>query len=369
MSDNPKTPSATSSSAVQTASAKPSSPAAPSSSVTPTVSVKSSSPTVPSSPVTPTVSVKPSISAVVATYEAEEFIAQALDSILGQTRPPDEVIVVDDGSTDGTARILDGYGDRIRVISQENRGYPMAMNRAIQEAGGEFVAPCGADDVWEPRKLEWQEQALAAHPEVGVLFGHAVFFGVIESDHVRPTGSGLLDRQTLAEDLFRTNPINMPSALIRRELLGRLGWFTDGFLADDFEFFFRCLRADVGFYYESRTLVRYRRHEHNITNNIPELLEAWYLVRASNADRIADRRLVAKTLSRDLFLIGRAHVNEGHLVQARRAIRRSLRHVRGNTVYTYVRSLAWVAILSLPLSANEQGVRALLGFRHAIHGS
>jgi glycosyltransferase involved in cell wall biosynthesis len=304
-----------------------------------------------------------------AAYQAEEWIAEALDSILGQTRPPDEVVVVDDGSTDGTARILAGYGDRIRVLRQENRGYPMAMNRAIQEAGGEFVAPCGADDVWEPRKLEWQVQALIAHPEVGVHFGHAVFFGKIESDHVRPTGSGLLDPRALAEDLFRTNPINMPSALIRRELPGCLGWFTDGFLADDFEFFFRCLRADVSFYYESRTLVRYRRHEHNITNNIPELLEAWQLVRAANADRIADRRLVAKTMARDLFLIGRAHIDEGHPVQARQAMRGSLRYVRGNTVYTYARALAWVVILSLPSSANEQGVKAFLDLRNAIHGS
>lgn len=310
----------------------------------------------------------PSISAVIAAYQAEDFIAEALDSILGQTRPPDEVVVVDDGSTDGTARILDSYGERIRVIRQENRGYPAAMNRAIQEASGEFVAPCGADDVWEPRKLEWQAEALAAHPEVGVLFGHAVFFGAFESDHVRPTGSGLLDGQMLSQDLFRTNPINMPSALIRRELPGRLGWFSDRFLADDFEFFFRCLRADVPFYYESRTLVRYRRHEHNITNDIPEVLEAWYLVRAANTDRIADRRLVDKTMARDLFMIGRAHVNEGHPVQARKAIRRSLRYVRGNTLYTTARALAWVAILSLPSSANEQGVRAFLDLRRAIRG-
>jgi glycosyltransferase involved in cell wall biosynthesis len=239
------------------------------------------------------------------------------------------------------------------------------MNRAIKEASGEFVAPCGADDLWEPRKLEWQAEALMANPELGVLFGHAVFFGQFESDHVRPSQSGLLDGQTLSQDLFRTNPINMPSALIRRQLVGQLGWFTDRFLADDFEFFFRCLRADVSFYYEPRTLVRYRRHEHNITNDIPELLEAWYRVRAMNSDRISDRRLVAETLAGDLFSIGRAHVDHGHQAHARRAIRRSLRYRRGNSVYTYARGLAWIAVLSLPRRASDECVRVLLDLRRA----
>jgi glycosyltransferase involved in cell wall biosynthesis len=311
---------------------------------------------------------KPSISAVMATYQAEDFIAEAIDSILAQTRPPDEVVVVDDGSTDATARILAGYGDRIRVISQENRGYPVAMNRAIQESLGDFVSPCGADDLWEPRKLEWQAQALDAHPEVGVLFGHAVFFGSVEGDHVRPTGTELLDGQGLLEDLLERNPINMPSAVIRRDLLDRLGWFTDGFVADDFEFFFHCLRADVCFYYEPRTLVRYRRHEHNITKNIAEMHEAWHLVRSWNADLIQDRSLLARTMARDLFTIGRAHVDEGNPVRGRKAIRESLRYTRGNTLYTYARALGWLVILSLPRSAKERVMQAFPDLRQAIYG-
>jgi glycosyltransferase involved in cell wall biosynthesis len=311
---------------------------------------------------------KPSISVVVATYQAEEFIAEAIDSILAQTYPPDEIVVVDDGSTDGTGRILAGYGSRIRVIRQENRGYPMAMNRAIQEASGEFVAPCGADDLWEPQKLEWQAQALDTNPEVGVLFGHAVFFGHVEGDHVRPTGSGVLDGQALLKDLFRTNPINMPSALIRRDLLGRVGWFTDGFLADDFEFFFRCLRAEVIFFYEPRTLVRYRRHDHNITKSLPEIHEAMHLARTWNADRICDRRLVARTMASDLFVIGRAHVDEGHRTHGRQAIRRSLRYTQGNTIYTNARALAWMVLLSLPARAYERVIRALPDLRRGIRG-
>jgi glycosyltransferase involved in cell wall biosynthesis len=311
---------------------------------------------------------KPSISAVVATYQAQDFIADALDSILGQSCPPGEVVVVDDGSTDGTPGILASYGDRIRVIRQENRGYPMAMNRAIQESSGDFVAPCGADDIWEPHKLAWQIQALEEHPELGVLFGHAVFFGSVEGDHVRPTGSGVLDGRELMKDLLRTNPINMPSAVIRRELLDRLGWFTDGFLADDFEFFFRCLRAEVVFYYEPRTLVRYRRHEHNITRNIAEMHEAWHLVRSWNADLLGDDRLLARTMAQNLFTIGRAHINEGNLKAGRKAIRSSLRYARGNTIHTNARGLMWLAILSLPANSKAKLIEALPEMRRAIYG-
>ena len=309
---------------------------------------------------------QPSISAVLAAYASEDWIAEALDSILGQTSPPDEVVVVDDGSLDRTAEIIASYGDRVRLIRQENTGYPVAMNRAIREATGDFVAPCGADDIWEPRKLEWQREAIQAHPEVGVHFGHAVFFGKVESDHERPTGTGILDRDQLMLDLLRINPINMPSAVIRRSLFGPLGWFTDGFLADDFEFFFRCLRAEIEFYFEPRPLVQYRRHERNITKNNAELREAMHIVHKLNADLIGDRRLVAGVMATDLFEIGRAYADEGDRSQARRAIRRSLRYTGGNDSYEIARALAWIACLSLPTTLSELAVRTLLGLREGL---
>ena len=120
---------------------------------------------------------------VVAAYQVERFILPALESILGQTRLPDEVVVVDDGSTDGTARELERFGERIRVVRQSNRGYPAAMNRAVRRRPATSSRSVGADDIWEPRKLEWQEQAILAHPEVDVLCGHALYFGAFDGDH------------------------------------------------------------------------------------------------------------------------------------------------------------------------------------------
>lgn len=311
---------------------------------------------------------KPTISAVLAAYASEDWIAEALDSILGQTSPPDEVVVVDDGSQDRTAEIIETYGDQVRLIRQENTGYPVAMNRAIREANGDFVAPCGADDIWESQKLEWQRQAIEDQPEVGVFFGHAVFFGQVDSDHERPTGTGVLDPEELLSDLLHINPINMPSAVISRALFGPLGWFTDGFLADDFEFFFRCLRAGVDFYYDPRSLVRYRRHDHNITRSNARVREAMHEVHKQNVDLIGDSDRVARVMARDLFEIGRTYADDGDRVQARRAIRKSLRYTDGNGWYERTRALAWIACLSLPGTGSELAVRGLLGLREGALG-
>jgi len=311
---------------------------------------------------------RPPISAVLAAYQAEEFIGEALDSILGQTSPPDEVVVVDDGSTDGTARVLEGYGRQIRVLRQDNAGYPSAMNRAIREARGTFVAPCGADDIWEPQKLEWQREAIQAHPQVAVHFGHAVFFGTVVGDHPRPTGQGILDGDTLWQDLFRVNTINMPSAVIDRSLFERIGWFRERFLGDDYDFFFRCLRAGVGFYYEPRTLVRYRQHGQNITHDNHEMTEAMYLVRSWNSDRVVDRRLVRELLAPDLFRIARRRVDAGRPAEAREAFLRSLRHARGNTVSANVRAMVWVILLTLPDWAQQRVGSAAVASSRALDG-
>ena len=311
---------------------------------------------------------RPTISAVVAAYQAEEWIADAIDSILGQTSPPDEVVVVDDGSADGTAAVLEAYRGVIRVVHQDNAGYPTAMNRAIREARGEFVALCGADDVWEPRKLEWQREAVAANAaEAGVLFGHAVFFGLLEGDHLRPRGSGLLDSTTLAEDLFRAQPINTPSTVIRRELFDRVGWFPESSHADDYDFFFRCLRAGVRFYYDPRTLVRYRRHDANLSDR-DVVRRAMMVVRSRNIGCIGDRQLVCDVMAPDLIRIARGLVDEGRPRHARQVFRRSLRYARGNPASVNARALIWIGILSLPRIARDGLVETAVRASHAMHG-
>ena len=130
----------------------------------------------------------PMITAVVGAYNAKEWIGETVSAILSQTHPPDEVIIVDDGSTDGTADELARFGGEIRVVTQLNGGCPAAFNRAFAEAHGDYVAMCGADDVWEPAKLERQVAALTEHPEIDVAVGGAWNFGMVRRPVVAHSG-------------------------------------------------------------------------------------------------------------------------------------------------------------------------------------
>jgi glycosyltransferase involved in cell wall biosynthesis len=304
---------------------------------------------------------KPSISAVVAAYQAEDWIAEALESILSQTLPPDEVIVVDDGSTDGTARELERFAGRIRVIRRPNGGCPAAFNTAFAAARGEFVAMCGADDIWEPRKLEWQTEAIQAHPEADVFCGHAMVIGRIEAEHSRPPGAGMLDSGALRDALFKECCVSAPSVLIRRSLFERLGPFVERFGADDWEYWFRCLRAGARFYYDPRVLLSWRQHGGNLSAQTAWMDECARQVRRWYAADVSDR-----ALADDLFRSGRSLVDEGRTREARRAFRRSLRLAARNPARADARALMWVAILSLPAGARERSGRALTGASRAL---
>jgi glycosyltransferase involved in cell wall biosynthesis len=296
----------------------------------------------------------PTITAVVAAYNAELWIGEALDAILGQTRPPDEVVVVEDGSTDGTARELERFAGVVRIVSQPNAGCPAAFNRAFREASSDYVAMCGADDVWEPHKLEWQAETIAAHPEVDVLFGDAIVIGDVrpagltEDHYDRPPGVGLLDGRELAEALYRGNLICAPSIVIRRRLFEQLGPFVENFGADDYDYWMRCLRAGATFFYDSRAMLSYRRHESNLSSRLLWMAQCSHDVHRRYADLIEDRALVSATLASDLFRIGRGLVDEGSAREARAAFRRSLRY------RIDPRALAWIAVLGLPAHARKR---------------
>jgi glycosyltransferase involved in cell wall biosynthesis len=298
---------------------------------------------------------QPTISAVVAAYQAEEWIAEALESILGQTSPPDEVIVVNDGSTDGTARELARFGDRIKVIERANGGCPAAFNTAFAAARYDFVAMCGADDIWEPRKLEWQRAAIASHPEVDLLCGHAIMTGLIEGEHHRPPGSGLLEGDALRNSLFAEGcVICAPSVVIRRATFERLGDFVEDFGADDYEYWFRCLRAGASFYYEPRPVLKWRHHGGNLTSKSTWMDECSYKVLKTYEDDVSDPRVRADGLGPSLFRLARHRVDAGETRRARREFLDSLRYWRGLGLTDALRAAAWIGVLSLPPRTRDR---------------
>src|SRR5262249_40387408 len=108
------------------------------------------------------------VSVIIPAYRAAGVIGRAVASALGQTRPPDEILVVDDGSPDDVTAALTPFGDHVRLVRQPNGGASSARNRGLDETGGEPIAFLDADDYWEPDKLRRQLDVLALRPEVGL---------------------------------------------------------------------------------------------------------------------------------------------------------------------------------------------------------
>jgi glycosyltransferase involved in cell wall biosynthesis len=304
----------------------------------------------------------PRISVAIAAFNEERWLAETLESILAQTLPAHEVIVIDDGSTDGTRAVLEPYADRIRILSHPNRGLPATLNRCFAEATGDYVALCGGDDLWAAEKLRWQAEAIAAHPEVDVAFGHARLFGVFEGEFVRPPGTGVLDRRVLARRMYDRNVIAAPSAVIRRDLHARLEGFREDLPAEDYEFWLRALRAGAVFYYDPRLVLHYRRHGENMSmpgalrdDRLRPLLEMNYTIHERYAELVSPGEL-RQILAKDLCDLGRYLVEAGDRGEARRTLLRSLRRRPS------LRAVVWLALLGIPVVARqrvEQTVRAV----------
>ena len=140
----------------------------------------------------------PLVSAIIPTYNRRDMIASAVDSVLAQTYSSMEVIVVDDGSTDGSAAFLhEHYGDRIRVIEVLHGGAPSAVNSGVRAACGEFIAFLDSDDFWLPEKIETQMAYLEARPGYDICYCNGCFdFG----DHRIPMFSGPQPSGDILED-------------------------------------------------------------------------------------------------------------------------------------------------------------------------
>jgi glycosyltransferase involved in cell wall biosynthesis len=117
--------------------------------------------------------VRPLISALIGVYDGERYLREAIESLFAQSYRPLEIVVVDDGSTDGSADVARSFGDAVVFGQQENRGNGSARNHAVGLASGDVFAFMDADDISAPDRLELQWAALEADPALDVVFGHA----------------------------------------------------------------------------------------------------------------------------------------------------------------------------------------------------
>ena len=160
----------------------------------------------------------PLVSVMIGVYNAAPYVGEAIESVLAQDYEPIELIVVDDGSTDGSGEVARSFAE-VRVVRQENAGNGAARNRAVEEAQGTLYAFLDADDRFTPGKLNLQKAALDADPTLDMVFGHVREFLSPELDEAT--------RATLRPPAPEPMPWTAPNLmLVRRASFERVGPFT-----------------------------------------------------------------------------------------------------------------------------------------------
>ena len=195
------------------------------------------------------------VSAILAVYNGRRFIGEAIESILGQTRPPREAIVVDDGSTDGTHEVVARY-PQVHYHRQANAGQPSALNVGVSKSSSTHVAFLDADDIWMPDKIEIQIEALDADPGLDMVFGLAEQFADPSAPaEVAPSIS----------EARRVLPAQLPSALlITRAAFDRTGGFRGNWkLGNVVDWYARAMEAGLRACTLDRVVYRRRIHDAN----------------------------------------------------------------------------------------------------------
>lgn len=203
-----------------------------------------------------------SVCAIIPTYNRAGFLLECLESIFGQSRPPDQVIVVNDGSTDDTVNLLKGFGDRITVINKENGGKPSALNVALAQCHADYVWICDDDDLALPDGLERLVQALDADPEAGMAYGNYRFLYDVNGRKVyREQTHWLPESEPNPKIRFlQVMVTNQFAMLVRRSLYESVGPFrVDLARSEDYEMALRLTRRAKAVHVP-HVIFSYRQH-------------------------------------------------------------------------------------------------------------
>ena len=211
------------------------------------------------------------LSVVMSTYNEEKYIRDSVESVLNQTYPYFELIIVNDGSTDSTADILKTFNDsRIRIFDKENSGLPDSLNQGIKMARYDWIARMDGDDIAEPTRFEKQIEAI--NDKVGVIGGQFYVidsFGGLMSEEVsnKPLSSFGCKKSIL----LGMSPFAHPSVIFRKELIEKWGGYDTNFTAaQDLELWSR-LAPSTKMKNLSDSVLKYRKHNNTITNKRYEL--------------------------------------------------------------------------------------------------
>jgi O-antigen biosynthesis protein len=208
------------------------------------------------------------ISVVLPVYNQAEYLPSALDSVLAQDYRPFELVVVNDGSTDGTGDVLEEYRRRhdFRLISQENQGLPRALNRGFAEAQGDYLTWTSSDNIAKPGMLSTLAAALDRRPDVGLVYA--------DWDVIDASGLVIARVRSIEHDrytLFLHNYVNA-CFLYRRECRDTVGDYDDSLRGgEDWDYWLR-LSRHYRMFHIPETLYQYREHAESLTANAERLV-------------------------------------------------------------------------------------------------
>lgn len=226
------------------------------------------------------------ISVIIPTYNRAALIEPTLTSIVNQTLPPKEIIVVDDGSTDSTEEVVRRFGRRVNYLRIDNSGVCRARNVGVAASSSSWIALCDSDDLWLPNKLEIQAQLIDEAPDVEYIFTNfKIVSKDIWSDETKfeslPQSFWNVNKRTFENDyyvihepLFRHILLNQPifpsTIMMKRNLFDRLGGFRDSLgriRGEDFEFTMRCVtQVPIGVVLSP--VVGIRKHAGNFSHDL-----------------------------------------------------------------------------------------------------
>jgi glycosyltransferase involved in cell wall biosynthesis len=228
------------------------------------------------------------VSVIICFLNAEKFIQEAIESVLAQTYSNWELLLIDDGSTDGSSEIARQYAERypekVRYVEHEehkNRGSSVSRNIGINKSNGEYIAFLDVDDVWLPQKLKEQIQIMNLHPEVAMVCGPNLYWYSwtgkpkdAKRDYLEklPVEMDAIIKppRLLRKQVQMADPVPaMSSLLIRREVVNRIGGFEESIpnLLDDQVLFVKIF-ADEPVFVASQIWCKYRQHPDSICKTI-----------------------------------------------------------------------------------------------------
>lgn len=210
------------------------------------------------------------VSVVIAAFNAERFLREAIDSVLAQTYRPLEIIVVNDGSTDATQAVIDGFSNRVLAIMQPNAGRSAARNAGAARAAGAYLAFLDADDVFAPEKLALQVPAMEGNPDLALV---ASGLNVVDvAGHVERVVRPWAHHPEFDEErLTYIGLIGLHGMLLRRNWFDRVGGFDDSLhLAEDMDLAWRIWAAGGPMAWLTAIVGDYRIHEDNSSHRVLE---------------------------------------------------------------------------------------------------